>query len=348
VSHVIDLRSDTVTKPCAAMRRAMAEAEVGDDVFGDDPTVLSLEAFAAELSGHEAAVFAPSGTQTNLLALLAHCQRGDEYIVGQEAHAYRFEGGGAAVLGSIQPQPMHQSADGTLDLSIVRSHIKPDDSHFARTRLLALENTTNGKVLPMEYLAAAQTFTSDCGLGYHLDGARACNAAVALGVPLASITGLFDSASLCLSKGLGAPVGSVLVGSHAFVKEARKWRKMLGGGMRQAGVLAAAGLYALRHNVERLAEDHANAARLSAGLTDVEGITVKAQATNMVFVEVTRPDLLPFLQSHGVALAATYGNVRLVCHKDVSAQDVDTVVALAHQASRAAGGASSRVAAQVH
>jgi threonine aldolase len=328
----IDLRSDTVTQPCDAMRSAMANAAVGDDVYGDDPSVLALEAFAADLAGHEAAVFAPSGTQTNLLALLSHCQRGDEYIVGQEAHTYRFEGGGAAVLGSIQPQPMHQLPNGTLDLQVVRSHIKPDDSHFARTKLLALENTTNGKVLPIDYLHAAQALAKETGLQFHLDGARVFNAAVASNVPLRDITSLFDSVSLCLSKGLGAPVGSVLVGTAEFIKEARKWRKMLGGGMRQAGVLAAAALYALQHNVDRLAEDHANAAHLANGLVTVPGVTVTSQATNMVFLDVHNAELMPYLQQHGVVVAATYGAVRLVCHKDVNRVDIDRVIELAHAA----------------
>ena len=347
-SRTIDLRSDTVTRPSPGMLRAMAEAEVGDDVYGDDPTVNRLEAYAAERSGHEAAVFAPTGTQTNLLALLAHCQRGDEYLVAQEAHTYRFEGGGAAVLGSIQPQPMHQLTDGTIDLNVAKSHIKADDHHFARTKLLALENTTNGKVLPLPYLTAARAFADRNGLALHLDGARAFNAAVADRVELSEITGHFDTVSLCLSKGLGAPVGSLLVGSRPLIAEARKWRKMLGGGMRQAGYLAAAGLYALQHNVDRLAEDHDKAARLAEGLRPVPGVTVVSQATNMVFIELDDPPLFAgHLGANGVVLADTYGpgrrgdqdrawdgrkgRMRLVCHLDVTDDDIERVITLAGQ-----------------
>jgi threonine aldolase len=331
--RLIDLRSDTVTRPSTGMLDAMLRANVGDDVYGDDPSVNELERYAAELSGHEAAVFAPTGTQTNLLALIAQCQRGDEYLVGQEAHTYRFEGGGAAVLGSIQPQPLHQLPDGTLDLNMVRALIKPDDAHFARTKLLALENTTNGKALPLPYLASARAFATEHNLLLHLDGARVCNAAVASGVELAEITQQFDSVSICLSKGLGAPVGSVLVGSAATVAEARKWRKMLGGGMRQAGYLAAAGLYALRHNIARLADDHANAARLADGLRDA-GVPVSSHATNMVFIEPA--DVAGFvahMRANGVVISGTYGKLRLVCHLDVTRSDVDRVIQLAGQLS---------------
>lgn len=310
----------------------MAEAEVGDDVYGDDPTVNRLEAYAAEITGHEAAVFAPTGTQTNLLALLVHCQRGDEYLVAQEAHTYRFEGGGAAVLGSIQPQPIHQSPDGTIDLEVAESYIKPDDHHYARTKLLALENTTYGKVLPLAYLAEARAFTHRHRLALHLDGARAFNAAVACHVEILEITRHFDTVSLCLSKGLGAPVGSLLVGSRASIAEARKWRKMLGGGMRQAGYLAAAGLYALHHNVDRLAEDHANAARLAEGLRSVPSVTVLSQATNMVFIECHNPErFAAHMAANGVRLASTYGPVRIVCHLDLTSGDIERVIELAGQ-----------------
>jgi threonine aldolase len=327
---VIDLRSDTVTRPSEAMLRAMMSAPVGDDVYGDDPSVNGLEEYVSGLTGHEAALFAATGTQTNLLALLAHCQRGDEYLVAQEAHTYRFEGGGAAVLGSIQPQPIHQQSDGTLDLELVKTYIKPEDSHYARTKLLALENTTNGKVLPLQYLADAQTFARANDLGLHLDGARAFNAAVACGVSISEITRHFDSVSLCLSKGLGAPVGSVLVGSHSLIREARKWRKMLGGGMRQAGYLAAAGLYALKNNVERLGEDHANAQRLSEGLAKTTSVKVLSQATNMVFIEALNPEKFAELMlTNNVVVAGTYGAIRLVCHLDVSTNDVDRVIEIA-------------------
>ena len=256
---MIDFRSDTVTQPTEGMRQAMAVAAVGDDVFGDDPTVNALEAKTAALLGKESAVFVPSGTQSNLIALMAHCQRGDEYIVGQLAHTYKYEAGGAAVLGSIQPQPIDMEPDGSLSLDRVASVIKPDDSHFARTRLLCLENTHTGKVVPLEYLRSARTCVDDRGLALHLDGARIWNAAVAMGVPPATVAEPFDSVSVCLSKGLGAPVGSVLVGTARLIAEARRWRKMLGGGMRQAGIIAAAGIYALDHHIDRLADDHANA-----------------------------------------------------------------------------------------
>ena len=331
--HIIDLRSDTVTRPSAGMLDVMADAQVGDDVYGDDPTVNELERYAAELTGHEAAVFAPTGTQTNLIALLAHCQRGDEYLVAQEAHTYRWEGGGAAVFGSIQPQPMHQLPDGTLDLAVAKSHIKADDHHHARTKLLALENTTAGKVLPLGYLAAARDFTTEHGLGHHLDGARAFNAAVAEKVPISEIAKHFDSVSLCLSKGLGAPVGSVLVGSRELIAEARKWRKMAGGGMRQAGYLAAAGLYALKNNVERLAEDHDKAARLSEGLRGLPHVRVLSQATNMVFIELADPKGFgQHMAANGVLLASTYGKLRLVCHLDVTSDDIERFLTLATQA----------------
>ncbi len=256
---LIDLRSDTVTQPDAAMRSAMTNAEVGDDVYGDDPTVNALEAQAAKLSGKEAALFLPTGTQANLVALLTHCQRGEEYIVGQKAHNYLYEAGGAAVLGSIQPQPIDANDDGTLPLDKVLAAIKPDDIHFAQTRLLSLENTHSGKVLPLSYLQQAWALTREQKLALHIDGARVFNAAVALNVPLSEITQYCDTLTICLSKGLGAPVGSLLCGSAEYIKRARRWRKMTGGGMRQAGILAAAGLYALEHNVARLKDDHDNA-----------------------------------------------------------------------------------------
>ena len=327
--RVIDLRSDTVTRPSEAMRRAMASAEVGDDVFGDDPTVRRLEAETAGRLGKEAGLFAPSGTQANLLALLSHCQRGDEYIVGQQAHTYRYEGGGAAVLGSIQPQPLDFAADGTLDLARVAKAIKPEDFHFARTRLLCLENTVGGLALPMDYLGEAEDLVRARGLAFHLDGARLFNAAVKLGVPPEAIARPFDSVSVCLSKGLGAPVGSVLCGSRELIERARRWRKMLGGGMRQAGLLAAAGLYALEHNIERLAEDHAKAARLAAGLGGIAGLEVDfaPAQTQMVFVRPgARGRGLPaFLEERGILIAGGE-TIRLVLHLDVSEDDIDPVL----------------------
>src|SRR5690349_20080056 len=262
----VDLRSDTVTQPSAAMREAMARAEVGDDVFGDDPTVNRLQEAAARRFGMEAGLFFPSGTQSNCAALMAHCQRGEEVIVGQEAHTYHYEAGGMAVLGSIQPQPLDNKPDGTLDLAEVEAAIKPDDAHFAITRLLALENTIGGKVIPRAYMAEAIALARRHGLSTHLDGARIFNAAVKLGMPVKELCAGFDTVSVCLSKGLGTPAGTVLVGKRAVIDRARRVRKMLGGTMRQVGILGAAGLYALEHNVERLAEDHANAERLGKGL----------------------------------------------------------------------------------
>lgn len=249
---MIDLRSDTVTRPSPAMLQAMVSAPLGDDVMGDDPTVIQLQQAVAERAGKAAGLFFPSGTQSNLAALMAHCERGDEYLVGQQAHTYKYEGGGAAVLGSIQPQPIEHAEDGTLPLEKLAAALKPEgDPHFARTRLLALENTFHGKLIPADYVRAATDWARAHGLATHLDGARVFNAAVASGKPLAEMCAPFDSVSICFSKGLGAPVGSVLAGSAELIARARRWRKVLGGGLRQSGVLAAACLYALEHNVER-------------------------------------------------------------------------------------------------
>ena len=330
--RTIDLRSDTVTQPTSAMRAAMSTAPVGDDVYGEDPTVNRLQATAAEMLGKEAALFTPSGTQSNLLAVMSHCQRGDEYIVGQEAHTYKFEGGGAAVLGSVQPQPIDFETDGTLDLGKAALKIKPPDVHFARTRLLCLENTHNSKVLPMAYLETVPAFASQHGLATHLDGARLFNAAVKLGCGADAITRHLDTVSFCLSKGLGAPVGSLLCGSKDMIEEAHRWRKVLGGGMRQAGILAAAGLHALTHHVERLAEDHANAAALAEGLADIDEVIIDCAAlqTNMVFVTVDPPqrtaDLRRYLKTRGILISGRAG-FRLVTHIDVSRADIDRMVA---------------------
>ena len=328
---VIDLRSDTVTKPTAEMRAAMLAAEVGDDVYGEDPTVNRLEALAAATLGKEAALFVCSGTQSNLLALLSHCERGDEYIVGQQGHTYKYEGGGAAVLGSIQPQPLDYEADGSLDLGRVESAIKPDDPHFAKTKLLCLENTQGGKVLPLEYLKRAQEFTRARGLGLHLDGARIFNAAVHLKVPVTEVSRYFDSVSVCLSKGLGAPVGSVLCGTKALVAKARRWRKVVGGGMRQAGVLAAAGIYALENNVERLATDHENARALARALSGIEGVVVAPNGaqTNMLYINVEPQRsvrMREYLKSQGILISGQ-GSIRLVTHLDIDRADVDRVAA---------------------
>ena len=334
---VIDLRSDTVTRPTAAMRAAMVAAEVGDDVFGDDPAVNALQDRLAALLGKPAALFMPTGTQSNLCALMAHCGRGDEYLVGQHAHTYKYEAGGAAVLGSIQPQPIAHQADGTLALADIAAAIKPDDLHFARTRLLALENTIGGKVLPMDWQRAATALARQHGLATHLDGARLFNAAVA-GAPqhggdafaaARAIASLYDSVSVCFSKGLGAPVGSALVGSAELIDRARRHRKMLGGGLRQAGVLAAAADHALTHHVDRLADDHAHARRLADGLAGLPGVAVVAPDTNIVFL-----DLAPAIQgAAAVQRAAAQGvlltggqRLRLVTHLDVTAAQIDQAV----------------------
>ena len=323
----IDLRSDTVTQPSPGMREAMQAAELGDDVYGEDPTVNRLEQYLAAELGFEAALFVPTGTMSNLLGLMAHCARGDEYIVGQQAHTYKYEGGGAAVLGSIQPQPIDGEADGSLDLLKIEAAIKQDDFHFARTRLLALENTMQGKVLPQAYLQAARELTTRRGLALHLDGARLYNAAVKLGVPAREITQYFDSVSVCLSKGLGAPIGSVLCGSAELISRACRLRKMVGGGMRQAGMLAAAGLYALQHQVARLAEDHANAERLAAGLREL-GYAVEPVQTNMVYAQVGEQAgaLKAFCAERGIKLTAA-PRLRMVTHLDIAATDIDQVLA---------------------
>ena len=329
---MIDLRSDTVTRPTPAMRAAMAAAEVGDDVFADDPTVNALQERIAALLGKEAALFVPTGTQSNLCGLMAHCGRGDEYLAGQMAHTYRWEGGGAAVLGSIQPQPLAQAADGTIALAEIEAAIKPDDAHFARTRLLALENTWGGKVLPQTYVQQAADLAHARGLATHLDGARLFNAAVASGgdarVSARQLAEPFDTVSVCFSKGLGAPVGSALCGPKELIARAHRVRKMLGGGMRQAGVLAAAVLHALDHHIDRLAEDHANARRLAEGLQGLPGVQCEMPQTNIVFVDVA-PDrahgVVDRARAQGVLCTGLY-RLRLVTHLDVSRPDVDRAI----------------------
>lgn len=330
--HYIDLRSDTVTKPTPEMRTVMAEAPVGDDVFGDDPTVNRLEEAAAAMFGKEAAIFAPSGTQTNLIALLSHCERGDEYIVGQTAHTYRYEAGGAAVLGSIQPQPLDLNPDGTFDLARVAQVIKPDDYHFARSRLLCVENTHNGLALPMDYLPKVADCATTNGLNLHLDGARVFNAAVKCGVEVKEIAQYFDTISVCLSKGLGAPVGSVLCGDRQTISRARRWRKMVGGGMRQAGIIAAAGLFALEHNTRRLQADHDHARILAEGLAEIDGYKVEYDQaqTNMVFVSPPPEKvagLQDYLRTNQVQILGG-SRIRLVTHLDISREDIQTVIAL--------------------
>jgi threonine aldolase len=325
----IDLRSDTVTKPSPAMREAMARADVGDDVFGDDPTVNKLQEVAAARFGMQAGLFFPSGTQSNLAAVMAHCQRGEEVILGQDAHTYCHEAGGAAVLGSIQPQPLTNRPDGTLDLAEVEAAIKPDDSHYAITKLLALENTSGGKVISRAYMADAIALARRHQLSTHLDGARVFNASVKLGMPVKELCAGFDTVSVCLSKGLGTPAGTVLVGRKDVIDRARRIRKMLGGTMRQVGILAAAGLYALEHNVDRLAEDHVNAERLAKGLIGL-GLKVDPVQTNMVFTAVPKESaaaLKGHLDDSGiVTLGGT--RMRLVTHLDVDAAGIDRVISV--------------------
>ena len=328
---MIDFRSDTVTQPTNHMRSAMTRAVVGDDVYGEDPTVNELEALAARVSGKESSIFVPSGTQSNLLALLVHCERGDEYIVGQQGHTYKYEGGGAAVLGSIQPQPLDYEHDGTLKLESVAAAIKPDDPHFARTKLLCLENTQAGQPLPIDYLKDARDFCNDKGLSLHLDGARLFNASVALNADVKTITQYFDTVSICLSKGLGAPVGSVLCGPDDLVVKARRWRKMLGGGMRQAGILAAAGIYAIENHIDRLREDHVRAALISDRLQALNhpNVMVSSAQTNMVFLSFTGVDVSDIankLKNKNI-LITPGTSVRLVTHLDLNDEDVDVFVA---------------------
>lgn len=323
-----DFRSDTVTRPSAKMRAAMAAAEVGDAVMDDDLTTQKLEALGAEIMGKEAGLFFPSGTQSNLAGLMAHCGRGEEYIVGQSAHTYKYEAGGAAVLGSIQPQPLLNQADGSLALADIAAAIKEDDFHYAMTRLLALENTIGGKVLPDDYLKAATDLARERGLATHLDGARVMNAAIASGREPAWIGQWFDSVSICLSKGLGAPVGSLLVGPRDYIAKARRIRKMVGGGMRQTGVLAAAGIIALKDNIARLAEDHALAAELAKILTKYPQLGASKSQTNMVFIYpkgLDVPAFVAFLKERGILISGDYGSIRWVTHLDLSLESLKAV-----------------------
>jgi threonine aldolase len=344
MNTTIDLRSDTVTQPTSAMRAAMLAAPLGDDVFGDDPTVNALQDKIAAMLGYEAALFTPTGTQSNFCGILAHCQRGDEYIVGQMAHTYRWEGGGAAVLGSVQPQPIAHAADGSLPLAEIEAAIKPDDAHFAKTRLLTLENTIGGKLLPFDYVQAATNFARSKGLATHLDGARLFNAAVAQAaakktdprVEAKRIASCFDSASVCFSKGLGAPVGSALCGSKELIKKAHRIRKMAGGGMRQAGILAAAAIYALDHHIDRMADDHALATRLGAAFAQIPGATVDPVHSNIVFVDLAGPaktkaaGLIDHLKQHHILATGLY-RLRFVTHLDVDAAAIDRTIHVVQQ-----------------
>jgi len=339
MTRFVDLRSDTVTQPTAGMREAMMSAPLGDDVLGDDPSVMHLQEKIADMLGFEAALFMPTGTQSNLCGILAHCQRGDEYIVGQKAHTYLWEGGGAAVLGSVQPQPLNHQADGSISLEDIESAIKPDDAHFARTRLLALENTIGGKLMPMSYIEQATQFARSKGLSTHLDGARLFNAAVAQAVQRGTdarkeakaIASCFDSVSVCFSKGLGTPVGSALCGSKDFIYRAHRIRKMAGGGMRQAGLLAAAASYALDHHIDRLDEDHALMRDLASGLAGIPGVHMESPHTNILFIELSgsardrAAGLLEHLRSHGILATGLY-RLRFVTHLDVNAAGIQQAV----------------------
>ena len=324
----MDMRSDTVTQPTAAMRRAMAEADVGDDVYGDDPTVNALQDKAAKLLGKEAGLFVSSGTQSNLCATLAHCHRGDEIIVGDSYHIFRDEAGGAAVLGGVMMAPVSTTASGGMLPDDIAATVKPDDAHCAISRLLCLENTVAGHVQSAETINELAAVGRAHGLAIHLDGARLMNAAVKLGIPAAKLVAGVDTISLCLSKGLGAPAGSVLVGPADFIRRAHRMRKLVGGGMRQIGVLAAAGIHALNHHVDRLEDDHANALRLAERLAQVKAIHVEPDLveTNMVFIGLPNgaaDGLRKYLAERGILLGGGSKQIRLVTHLDITRDDVD-------------------------
>ncbi|MCZ6724271.1 MAG: low-specificity L-threonine aldolase [Gammaproteobacteria bacterium] len=325
-NNPVDYRSDTLTRPSPAMREAMASADVGDDVYGEDPSVNQLEETVADLLGKQAALFVSSGTQGNLLALLSHCARGDEFISGDVYHVYSHEAGGAAVLGGIASTALQTGPQMELSADDVRAAIKPDNNHFAISRLLCLENTISGRVQQQSHLLALCDVAHGAGMQTHLDGARLMNAVVAQGISAAEIAAPFDSISLCLSKGLGAPVGSVLAGSQAFIDKARRGRKLLGGGTRQAGILASGGLYALNHHVERLAEDHSNATLLAEGIARL-GVMPVEQHTNMVFITPPADHITALreaLLGRGIIIAAGSPSIRMVTHLDISRADIET------------------------
>jgi threonine aldolase len=332
--RIIDLRSDTMTQPTDAMRRAMAEAKVGDDVFGEDPTVNRLEEMAAERMGKEAALFVTSGTMGNLVSQLAHCGRGDEIILGGQAHTFFFEQGGSAAVGGIHPRTVPNQPDGKLALEDIETAIRGDNIHFPRTRLILLENThnlCNGFPLDTDYMKSVGEIARRHQLKIHVDGARIFNAAVALNVDPKDLVAEADSVSFCLSKGLAAPVGSVVCGTKVFINEARRSRKILGGGMRQAGILAAAGIVSLNEMVERLAEDHTNAKKLAQGLAQMPGISINPDRihTNIIFFEITREDMKPekFVQQIDAAgirmLPVGAQKVRAVTHYHIASEDID-------------------------
>lgn len=329
--RVVDLRSDTVTRPTQQMYEAMLSAPLGDDVYGGDPTVQELEQRTADLLGKDVGLFFPSGTQSNLAALLSHCGRGDEYITGNCYHVYIHETGGASVLGGISPWPLITDDRGGISAQAVQAAIKDDDIHHPRTRLVSLENTVSGRVIPQEDIDAIAAVARDHQLNVHMDGARLMNAAVAQNLAPEVLVKEVDSVSLCLSKGLCTPAGTVLCGSEEFIDDAKRNRKLLGGGMRQSGILAACGLVALDNHIDRLAVDHENARHLGNGLLEVDEIDVDIDAidTNMVFIEIQPQDHQPlraFLREKGILLGGQTARIRLVTHNDVGRQDMDYVV----------------------
>ena len=343
--RTVELRSDTMTRPTPAMRKAMAEAEVGDDVFGEDPTVNRLEMLAAERLGKEAALFVSSGTMANLVSQMSHCGRGDEMLLGSLAHSFYYEQGGSAAVASIHPRTVPNQPDGKLALDELEAAIRADNIHFPRTRLIALENTHNlcgGAPLESAYIRDVAAIARRHGIRLHIDGARLFNAAVALGVPARQLVADADSVSFCLSKGLAAPVGSVVCGSREFIQTARRARKVLGGGMRQAGVLAAAGIVALNEMIDRLAEDHANARRLAEGLAGISGLELDPgrYATNIVYFDVIQQgliaaELVTRLQQKGVrVLAAGPRTLRAVTHYEVTAPDIEYALSVMAKAMR--------------
>jgi threonine aldolase len=336
---IIDLRSDTITRPTPAMRRAMAEAEVGDDVFGEDPTVNRLEEMAAHRLGKEAALLVSSGTMGNLVSQLAHCGRGDEILLGDQSHVFFYEQGGASSLGGIHPRTLTNKADGTIDLEDIENAIRPDDIHFPRSRLIILENTHNrcsGSPLTFAYTKEVARLAKQYGLKLHIDGARIFNAAEALGLNVSRLAEPADSVTFCLSKGLGAPVGSILCGDREFIRRARRVRKVLGGGMRQSGFIAAAGIVALNEMVTRLADDHLNAQTLAFGLSQIQGIRINPEniSTNIVYYRVEKDGwdartLVDALANQGVRVLATgKDQMRAVLNYHISAEDVEKALSI--------------------
>lgn len=332
--HIVDLRSDTITQPTPSMRRAMSEAKVGDDVFGEDPTVNRLEEMVAQRLGKEAALFVASGTMANLVSQLTHCGRGDEMILGDQSHMFFYEQGGSATIGGIHPRTLENMPDGTMALTDIEAAVRPDDIHFPKTKLIVLENThnrCNGSPLDIDYMHSVAELTRRHGLKLHVDGARLFNAAAALDMDAKNLVTEADSVSICLSKGLAAPVGSIVSGNKDFISEARRNRKVVGGGMRQAGILAAAGIIALTEMVDRLADDHENARTLAEGLANIKGISIDTDMvfTNIVYFDVTQKDmtakiLAERLYSRGIRLLPTGPKrLRAVTHYHVTSSDID-------------------------